>query len=99
MQPVIGGYSDEQINFQWMAASYTGLPVQYSIFISVFNPAQDITVPPLVPLATKVNATSFNYVGFTKDRYYQFAVAAVNDYGKFFFFRETYYYYYFIGAA
>lgn len=82
MQPSITGYSDNAISFSWVAASQTGIAVSYDIYYSQFNPAVDITVPAFVTLVKNITTTAYTFENFTLNRYYQFAVQAINSLGE-----------------
>lgn len=81
MQPVVTDYQDDLISIAWVSASSTGVAVKYNIYYSVFNPFADITVPAVELLATNISGTTFTTTNIIPNRYYQFAVAAYNDFG------------------
>jgi hypothetical protein len=82
MQPLVSGYSNQAITFNWVPASITGIPVLYTIYYSQFNPDTDVNLPVLSVLARNVTTTAYSFTSFLKNCYFQFAVQAVNDVGK-----------------
>lgn len=82
MKPSVSGYDDNVISVNWAPASDTGIPVQYNLYYSQFDPDTDITIPALALAVQNLTTTSYSFENVTRNIYYQFAVQAINDVGK-----------------
>lgn len=83
MQPTILSSDLTLMHFKWTNAEDTGISVTYTVYISIFDPRTDFTVPALSVLERNVTATDYYFEGFALNKYYQFAVQAVNKLGIF----------------
>jgi hypothetical protein len=81
LQPVIVGQTNTTISMIWSRAATTGLPVQYNLYYSVFDPLSDITVPAVTLLVANISGNTYTLTSFLQKKYYQFGIAAVNDLG------------------